>query len=300
MSKHGTVKRYILEIEKINNSRYPSFEQIKYYLQDHGFEVSKRTIQRDIEQIRYEFGIEIKYNRFENGYYIDKEMSINIEAFFRFLEIVNTAELLTESLNESKHALKYISFDTKGEFTGIHHLKPLLNATRNHRKISFEHYNFHTSKIVQYLLKPYLLKEYQNRWYVVGLIEGMKEFRTFGIDRIRKLEVKPETFKVNKNLKPEKLFDNVIGLVYSLGEMERVVLSFTPVQGKYIKTLPLHHSQQILVDNDKELRIALDIISNYELTQEILKYSDTVKVLEPKWLADEIKTTLTQALQKYK
>lgn len=95
MSKHGTIRRYTLEIEKIRRGQFPSFQEIKDYLFEHGFEIGARTIQRDIEQIRFEFGIEIKYDRDKNGYYIDYVNSLNIESFFRFLEIVNTAELLT-------------------------------------------------------------------------------------------------------------------------------------------------------------------------------------------------------------
>ena len=104
MSKHGSIRRYTLIIEKIGRNQFPSFKVIKDYLFDHGFEVSARTIQRDIEQIRYEFGIEIKYDRNWKGYFIDTETSINTDSFLRFLEIVNTAELLTESLKESKNS----------------------------------------------------------------------------------------------------------------------------------------------------------------------------------------------------
>jgi len=215
MSKHGTIRRYTLEIEKIRRGQNPSFQEIKDYLFEHGFEIGDRTIQRDIEQIRFEFGIEIKYDRDKNGYYIDYENSLNIESFFRFLEIVNTAELLTESLHESKDSLKHISFDTGGGLKGIENLKPLLKAIKDNRKISFTHFNFHTEKSRKYALKPYLLKEYQNRWYVVGLIGGFNEFRTFGIDRIENLEIKTETFKPDKKLNPIEMFNKTIGLVYS-------------------------------------------------------------------------------------
>ncbi|WP_163710235.1 helix-turn-helix transcriptional regulator [Mangrovibacterium lignilyticum] len=299
MSKHGTIRRYTLEIEKIRQSLYPSFIEIKEYLSQHGFEIGDRTLQRDIEQIRFEFGIEIKYGRDRNGYYIDYENSLNTESFFRFLEIVNTAELLTESLLQSKDTLKYISFDTGGGLKGIENLKPLLKAIKEQRKISFSHLNFHTKKTRKYTLKPYLLKEYLNRWYVVGIIGGFTDFRTFGIDRIENLDVKAETFVLDEKLNPAEAFNQTIGLVYSENSVQNVVLSFTPTQGKYIKTLPLHSSQKLLVDNDNECRISIDVIPNYELTQQILKYGDTIRVLTPDWLANEIKQNLKRTIQKY-
>jgi len=299
MSKHGTIRRYTLEIEKISREQFPSFQEIKDYLFEHGFEIGDRTIQRDIEQIRFEFGIEIKYDRDKNGYYIDYENSLNTESFFRFLEIVNTAELLTESLLESKDSLKHISFDTGGGLKGIENLRPLLKAIKDNRKISFTHFNFHTEKSRKYTLKPYLLKEYQNRWYVVGIIGGIGEFRTFGIDRIENLEIKTETFKADKKLNPIEMFNKTIGLVYSENTIQTIVLSFTPTQGKYIKTLPLHPTQKILIDDENECRISLEIIPNYELTQQILKYGETVKVVEPQWLTNEIKEIFKRTIEKY-
>jgi predicted DNA-binding transcriptional regulator YafY len=299
MSKHGTIRRYTLEIEKIRRGQFPSFQEIKDYLFEHGFEIGDRTIQRDIEQIRFEFGIEIKYDRDKNGYYIDYENSLNIESFFRFLEIVNTAELLTESLLESKDSLKHISFDTGGGLKGIENLKPLLKAIKDNRKISFTHFNFHTEKSRKYTLKPYLLKEYQNRWYVVGIIGGFNEFRTFGIERIENLEIKTETFKPDKKLNPIEMFNKTIGLVYSENTPQIIVLSFTPTQGKYVKTLPLHSSQRILIDDEQECRISLEVVPNYELTQQILKHGETVNVIEPRWLKDEIMNILKRTLENY-
>ena len=299
MSKQGTVRRYILIIEKLGRKQFPSFDEIKNYLSNHDFEVSNRTIQRDIEQIRSEFGIEIQYNRFKNGYFINEDLSLDLESFVRFFEIVNTADLLIESLKESKDTLDYISFEAQGSLKGIENLKPLLFAIKNRRVISFTHENFYEKTHSNHTVKPYLLKEYQNRWYLIGTIKPTDEFRTFGIDRISNLVVSETTFKPSKKKKASKLFEHTIGLTYSLGEVEDVVLSFTALQGKYIKTLPLHSSQRILVDNEKELQIKLKIIPNFEFQQQLLKLGDNVKVLQPQWLADEIKMVLTNTLKQY-
>ncbi|OFY96939.1 MAG: hypothetical protein A2491_14240 [Bacteroidetes bacterium RIFOXYC12_FULL_35_7] len=92
----------------------------------------------------------------------------------------------------------------------------------------------------------------------------------------------------------------LFGVVYSYHEQQKVILSFTSVQGKYIKSLPLHKSQRIIIDNEDELRIELNVIPNYELSQLILMHGETVKVIEPVWLIDEIKETLKASLKQYK
>jgi predicted DNA-binding transcriptional regulator YafY len=298
MSTQGTIRRYTLEIEKINAVRFPSFNDIQEFLKSQGLEISQRTLQRDIEDIRFEFGIDIQYNRANNGYYIESETSPNLESFLRFLEVVNTAQLLTESLQEGKDALEYISFEAQGTLKGIEHLKPLLTAIRQHRKISFTHYNFVTDKTTSHTLSPYLLKEYQKRWYIFGQLPN-KELRTFGIDRMEQLEVKPETFQPKKKFDAFAFFENVIGLTYTDGNLQEVVLQFTPFQGKYIKSLPLHHSQQIVQDNQKAFIIRLNIIPNFEFTQKLLMHGERVKVLQPEWLAQEMKKNYQAALKQY-
>jgi len=300
MSKHGAIRRYSLIIEKIANRQYPSFSIIKDFLFDHGFELSDRTIQRDIEQIRFDFGIEIKYDKDIRGYYIDDEETFGVEGFIRFLEIANTAALLSDTLRDGKEALNYIDFESAGELKGLKFLKQLLHALKNSRLISFTYKRFDADKENTYLMQPYLLKEYQSRWYIIGLIDNYSDFRTFGIDRIFSLTVKEETFKRDPALSPKSLFRNTIGLTYAPDGYEEVILSFTAFQGNYIKTLPWHHTQQILIDNQQELRIKLNIVPNFEFKQKILMHGETVTVLQPQWLANDIQQSLQNTLKKYK
>lgn len=298
MSSQGTIKRYILIVEKINAKRIPSLSDLKHHLYEHGFEISDRTLQRDIEQIRVEFGIEIKYDRAGKGYFIDKNESLDLDTFLGFLDTVATADLLTQSLKESQSAMHYISFETEGTFKGVSLLKNILFAIKNRRKISFIHYNYTTGTKKHYEINPYLLKEYQNRWYVIGKVEG-RQFLTFGIDRIEELSLSTDVYKVLKSEDPSVAFENIIGLTAANGKVEEVQLSFNPIQGKYIKSLPLHKSQAIIKDDKKSLVISLKVVPNFELRQKILMMGESVKVLKPAGLASEIKKSLKLALKQY-
>ena len=299
MSRQGTIRRYTLIIEKINFGQYPSFADIQDYLDEFGFSLSKRTIERDFEAIRNEFGLEITYDRYKEGYFIDKENSINIESFIRFLEIVNTAELLTDSLSDSKETLNYISFEQSGGLKGIEYLPKILQAIREHRLIRITHHTFYSEKPRKFKIEPYMLKEYQNRWYIIAIVRGMDQQRTFAIDRLEHVELLTETFNPTRSEEVESNFRSVIGLVYSEHELQEVELSFTAFQGNYIRSLPLHSSQKILVDNDNEFRVSLRIKPNYEFMQKILMHGNTVKVLKPEWLREEIKQILKETLNSY-
>jgi predicted DNA-binding transcriptional regulator YafY len=300
MSKHSTIRRFSLIIEKIGRNLYPSFEDIKQFMHDHGFELSNRTIQRDLEQIRNDFGIDILYDRHRNGYFIDNYAGTSMDKLLRFFEIANTAELIIESFREGSDATEYFDFESKGSLKGIELIRPLMFAIRNRRKITFNYERFTTGYRAKYEIMPYLLKEYMYRWYLVGMVGKINEFRTFGIDCMEDLTVLKKTFTFQKGKDPRILFANTIGLTYSQNVVSEVIVSFSPIQGKYVKALPLHDTQEIIVDNDKGLRIKVHIIPNLEFKQRIMMLGKEAKVMAPDWLAKEIKDDLEAALGRYK
>jgi predicted DNA-binding transcriptional regulator YafY len=82
--------------------------------------------------------------------------------------------------------------------------------------------------------------------------------------------------------------------------METIKLSFDISQKPYLISLPLHRSQkQINPVNENSFDIELVIHPNFEFRQHILKYGSLVKVMEPKWLAVEIKEEHIKAFERY-
>lgn len=299
MSQRGTIKRYTAIIEKVGGQQYPSAQAILEFLEDLGFSISKRTLERDLDAIRNEFGVEITYNASNRGYFIDEQNSVELSAFLRFLEIVQTADLLTESLTESKRTLNYIHFDQAGGMSGVEHLRPLLQAIKEQREIKFKHFSYQREKSHTFAMQPYLLKEYQNRWYVVGWVHGIQQFRTFGIDRIKHLEVRSTTFERDDKIDLHSKFDATIGVIYGNGERERIVLWFSNEQKHYVKSLPWHPTQEIIKDDENGLVVSLFLVPNYELIQQILMHHAFVKVIEPNWLIEEVKEKLKEGLEGY-
>jgi predicted DNA-binding transcriptional regulator YafY len=172
----------------------------------------------------------------------------------------------------------------------------LLNAIKNSNIIEFRHTNYATDTIKYYILEPYLLKEYLNRWYVFGYVDEVKDFRIFGIDRIENLNVGSEKFKRNKNINPVEYFENTIGLTYDEHKLQEVVLQATEIEAKYLRSQPLHSSQTEL-DNYK---FKYFLTPNYELIQIILMRGTGLKVIKPNWLQKEIFIILQELLNEYK
>lgn len=301
MSKYLQFRRYHFILDKLKNKPFTSFEEINETLAGHDINITKRTLQRDLQTIRNEFLIEIPYDRKHNGYYIDHEESLleDIESFTHFLEIVNTADLLVHTLKQGKNTLQYVSFDSVGNLRGVKVLKPVLRAMQDSMIISFDHLNYQTAKVSKYRLKPYGLREYLNRWYVIGIAEGETAFKKFGIDRMQNVAVTSDIFERNEDLNPHAIFEQVIGVQITNKAAEKVILSFDPQQGKYIKSLKLHRSQRTLVDSEDELRIEIRVKPNFELIQHILMHGSLVKVIEPAWLANKVQRIYKSALRNY-
>ena len=110
------------------------------------------------------------------------------------------------------------------------------------------------------------------------------------MDRISSLEITRIKFKEHQKFDIEQYFRHCFGIISPTEENPvEVILSFDPDQGKYIKTLPLHYSQQIIVDNAEELRIKLLIYNTFDFRMELLAHGNAVRVLQPESLAEEIR-----------
>jgi len=302
MSIQGTIKRYFLIINMVKQNQRPSKDEILKMLRMDGFRISKRTLDRDIEVIRVEFGIEMVFDKIKRGYFIDLEQSSDMEYILRFFELSISAQVMIESFKEGRESLQFVSFDSSESLTGVHWLRDLIMAIRSHRMISFEHTSFQTGITLNYDIHPYLLKEYKRRWFIYGYVPSYKDFRIFGIERIDKLVLADEYYTPIKNLDPAEIFENIIGinlLPYQEHMLQTIVISTTVEQGRYMKSLPWHPSFTPLVDDENEFQFSLTIMPNNEFIQLMLSYCNRVTVIKPLWLRDTLKKILSESARKY-
>jgi predicted DNA-binding transcriptional regulator YafY len=112
------------------------------------------------------------------------------------------------------------------------------------------------------------------------------------------MQLTEEIFDEGK-IDKKNFFKNVVGVTLGEGKPEKVLLSFSPLQGKYIKTVPIHHSQLIVKDTKNELKVSLELVINHELKMQLLSYGENVKVLQPKKLTEEIKESAKKMAKLY-
>jgi predicted DNA-binding transcriptional regulator YafY len=95
------------------------------------------------------------------------------------------------------------------------------------------------------------------------------------------------------------LFESVVGLNFTANKKQEILLEFTSLQGRYIKALPIHPSQEVIKETESKTTIKLMVRPNFELKQKLLSYGDSVIVMKPKWLKEELISKLKSALNNY-
>jgi len=302
MPTHNISRRLQFLIQYLNDFPFTSKETILDFLEQKDFIISSRTLDRDINRIRADYGVEIVYDKLRNGYFIDEENSIKVQSFFKFLEISTLAEIFNQSLNNSNKILDYVNFDNSDNLKGVENLKEFILALDQNRELHFIHENYYNETFKNYTIFPLLLKEYENRWYVIGVPKELNELRTFGIDRIQEIKLgRIITRKFAKYKKQLKKFDDIIGLNYSSQTPQKISLLVDEFHIKYLKALPLHHSQKIHKQTvDGKNQVDYFLIPNYEFKVQILKMGTFASVIQPENLKKEIKNDLKEMLALYK
>jgi len=305
MSKRAYLSRYLLVIKRLKSKPYSTLEEISSYIdnkleylqmQDDNLNMgfSRRTFQRDMKEIKDLFGFDIEYSRTNKGYFINQNEMDNMN-FQRMIEAFD----LFNSLNLSQDLSPFIHLEKRPP-QGTENLYGLLHAIKNKFEVRFDYEKFWDEEISKRTAEPYAMKEFKNRWYVMAKDLKDRNVKSFALDRLTNLEITNRKFEYPKDYNIEEKYRYCFGIINPNNEEpQNILLSFDPFQGKYIKSLPLHETQQIVIDNEEELQIKLKLCVTQDLVMELLSFGNDLKVLNPKSLADEIKKAHQQAFSQY-
>lgn len=298
MSKRESITRYSLIIKKLRKSP-ASFEEIADFLslqselEEYNFNISKRTFQRDLNDIREVYKIDIQFDKSQKHYYIDFDEQPEINE--RILEAFDTFN----ALNMSDRLSNDIHFE-KRKPQGAEHLFGILHAIRNRLKLRFNYHSNWDDESTPRLIEPLALKEFKYRWYVLGIDSRDQKIKTFGLDRIADMEISKQKFKFPSDFNVNDYFKHCFGIISPNAPAPHIVkLEFQPAQAKYIKSLPLHESQKVISDTPSGLIIELELYLTYDLLMEILSYGGGVRVLEPDELKNQVKIAHKEGLGLY-
>ena len=325
-NKNAVIRyRYIDELLSNRNKRYSTAEIAdivnEKLVRDGYAEVSLRCIQKDIKALEEEvFFAEITRENIagkECVYYTDQSYSI----FTKKLS-TDEEELLSEVLNTIGQ------FDGLDNFEWLDALKQRLNISEGRRIISFANnpdlhnsnllgklfttisnkvvinLSYHTFRdpenVKQVVLHPYLLKQYNNRWYLLGAAED-GYILNFALDRIDDIEPMPSVKYLEPDEGLEERFYDIVGVTLPKDtDVEKILLWVSDEQYPYIETKPIHGSQKLVkgtkvdalrIEHNRLIGgyfIEIKCIPNRELMMLLASFLGEVVLLSPQPLVEEI------------
>lgn len=280
---------------------------------------SRSTIHNDIKKINeiYSGGETVKnrLGRYIYHRYIDQDFTINentltSDEFAKLEEALNIinqikgiphSEWFDEMKSRLKNRLRFskkasviISFDDNPNAIGGQYISELFDYISKKETVQITYKPYFSSSI-EYTFSPYFLKEYLNRWFIIGQTSEYDELSIFALDRIESINLSSAPY-ISSNIDDfTSYFEDIIGVTKeSNREKEIIELRVSKTQYPYIKSKPIHKSQLELSScKDGSAIISIEVAQNYELFQKLLSYGTDVTVLKPADLREKLKQEIS-------
>lgn len=305
-------------IEQVSEALY-EFEGI-----DKG--ISRRSVQADIQMMRsdklgYNAPIvvrERKYYAYEDKSYSIMNIPISeqdiakmneavellkqFKGFSHFAELTNVVQKLEAQVYEHTSGnIPVIDFEKNEGLKGLELLDDVYRAITQKQTLTIRYKSFKARGAEKFTFHAWWLKEFKNRWFVIGKRENHNHILTLALDRIQDLRPNPEKpYEHNPGITPADYYKDVIGV--TVGEQARLLevkLWVSQQNAPYILTKPLHHSQQLIAQSTTGAVISIRVQHNYELERELLGFGPGLKVLSPRNLQRRIQFLIQQSMTVY-
>jgi predicted DNA-binding transcriptional regulator YafY len=287
--------------------------------------VSVRTIQLDIQNMRSE---KLGYNapiivRDKKFYcYEDKTYSITnipltsqdlgtlnevvevlkqFKGFSYFEELTGMVTRLEDKLYKQQNkGRSYIEFEKNELLKGLQFIDPLLKSIINKKTLLISYKSFKARQPIEITFFPYLLKEYRNRWFILGKAKKGDVIMNLALDRIELISNAEKEKYQKADFDVSTYYQNAIGVsIMPNQKTDLIVLKILKEHAPYILTKPIHSSQKILKEETDGTIFSIEVIWNFELERELLGFGEQLTILSPQRLSRKIQSRLKNTLSKY-
>ncbi len=289
-------------------------------------EVSRRTIQLDLQNLRsgklgHEAPIVVvdkKYYTYSDPDFSLFDLPISSTELGRLVEVVDLLkqfggftqfqeiESIVQKLKDKIAVVRQnrrpvIDLDQGEQTAGLEFIQAAYDGITQKKALSIHYHPFFREVPIRIIIHPYLLKEYNKRWYLVGFSTRRHRITTLALDRFKSCMVIPtEAFIKNNFFNPANYFRDVIGITVNLeNPVEEIILKIYPEMIPYVLTKPIHHSQVVLNQQSKFLMVSIRVRINNELLEVIRGMGKHIEVLSPEHLRSQMKIDLEATLNRY-
>ncbi|UII77152.1 WYL domain-containing protein [Flagellimonas sp. HMM57] len=295
-----------------------------YEYEGRSINVSKRTVQLDIQMMRsdklgYNAPIEVyerKYYRYADEGYSMTDIPLNendmnvlsetVEMLKQFKDFSLFSELggIIQRLEDKVYMEKtnqsaIIHLDKNENLKGLEHLDVLYQAIVKKMVLKIKYQSFKARQASILTFHPFILKEFNNRWFLVGKTSEKKPILTLALDRILEIDFDTSISYLDENFDGDKYYKDVIGVTVLNNRAERIQFWVDRHNAPYVITKPLHSSQRLIKRTEDGVIFNIFVQINFELERLILGFGDSIEILKPKRLRDRMKQKLEKAASFY-
>jgi predicted DNA-binding transcriptional regulator YafY len=279
----GPISRAAIDEKWVNASA-------NVYKQDNIPESNFHRWKATVEEL---FGIKIKCNAY-NEYYIEEASDLRgADLRLHLLNLMSIDSLL----KDSKELSDRILFEPVP--SGEKFLPPIIEAMRDKTAIEMTYQSFTRQKPATFIVEPYCLKVFKQRWYMLAYSPGLDKAMIYSLDRVHAVEPTQQKYTLPKDFDAEHFFRNTYGVSGMDEEPETVEIKIEAYQANFLRTLPLHSSQEEIERQEQFSIFRYNIVPTFEFIQELRKHGSVLEVLQPQWLRDEFRKDLEYQLSKY-
>lgn len=287
--------------------------------------VSRRSVQMDIQMMRSDklgynapiIVLEKKYYTYEDPDYsitniplTDQDLGKLTEVveilrqfkgFSHFQELSGMVQRLENKIYSAKTKQEpIIDFEKNENLKGLEHIDTLYQSIIQKKALEFTYRSFKARSANQFTFHPYALKEYRNRWFILGVKKKDSPIMTLALDRIMEIKDSSNKYVPAKGFNVAEHFKDVIGVTVNANDAPKKVVLFADNETTpYIITKPLHHSQQLIEILPNGSLFSIQVQLNFELEREILGFGDRIKIISPERFKRKIKEIFENALDLY-
>ena len=176
-------------------------------------------------------------------------------------------------------------------------LPVMMQALKQNRRVQFTYHPYtRVNPTPGVVIEPYFVRLFKQLWYVIGYNVKDRKIKTYSLDRMTDAVVGIDTFEMPDGFDASNFFHDNFGIMTSRGVAKEVVLRVNSTQAKYMRALPLHHSQREIAIHDDYSIFSFKLYLTFDFIKELLSMGSSVVVVKPKelkvQLLDELRKTL--------
>jgi len=298
--------------------KYPTMEEIIEACDVKlGYKPAQETIQKDISNMKLEppvgLGAPIRFSRLHFGYeYTDPNYTLmgvslhenEIATIEKAIDLIRAigGSRISDKFNHAMQKLLSATYEKEPETAsipvlqtmippvsrGLEHFDLYYQACKDCIPISFIHFSYQKRTFKHVIIHPFLLKEFDNRWYLIGYSENHGEVRTFGIDRISDPELLVREFEHMKQETRFEYLNDVYG-VFPMKDRKKTEITIyaNELSTHFFHAYPLHESQNMQKNSEGDSIITFQLIPSIELARYLLAQGSNVEILSPQWFKEE-------------